>query len=64
MEETEVIVVNDVIDLKGAPHTVCEISRETLSTIPEKTDEELYAQEEEKEEDPAISTPPVVDGDD
>lgn len=40
----EVVVVNDVIDLHGAPHTVCEISRESLSTIPEKSEEELYAQ--------------------
>ena len=40
----EVVVVNDVIDLQGAPHTVCEISRESLSTMPEKSEEELYAQ--------------------
>lgn len=36
----------------GAPHTLVETGRETLSEVPEKTDEEVYAQpaEEDKEE--------------
>lgn len=44
-------MVNDSINLQGAPHTVCEISRESLSTIPEKSDMELYAQPAEEDED-------------
>lgn len=33
----------------NTPHTIAETGRECLSTIPEKTDQELYAQPEEKE---------------
>lgn len=34
----------------GAPHTVIETGREALSEVPEKTDEEVYAQPTEDEE--------------
>lgn len=47
----KVIVVNDTLDLQGAPHTVCEIARETFSTLPEMTEKELYAQPEEEKKD-------------
>lgn len=36
----------------GAPHTVVETSRETLSVVPEKTDEEVYAQPVEENDLP------------
>ena len=38
------VVVNDKLVLNGAAHTTMEAARESLSTIPEKTDEELYKQ--------------------
>lgn len=34
----------------GAPHTLVETGREALSEVPEKTDEEIYAQPVEEEE--------------
>ena len=36
----------------GAPHTIVETSREALSEVPEKTDQEIYSQpaKETKEE--------------
>ena len=42
MEETNLNVGFKLFG--GAPHTVVETSRETLSVVPEKTDEEVYAQ--------------------
>lgn len=54
METNEVIVIDDALDLHGAPHTVHEIVRESLSTVPEKTEEELYLQPVEEEE---VTTP-------
>lgn len=35
----------------GAPHTIVETGREALSEVPEKTDEEVYAQPAEEEEE-------------
>lgn len=35
----------------GAPHTVVETGREALSEVPEKTDEEIYAQPAEESSD-------------
>lgn len=61
MAENEVIIIDDSIDLHEAPHTVCEISRESFSSIPEKTEEELYAQPEEEGES-ITSTPQVSPG--
>lgn len=50
-EKEEIIVVDEVLDLKGVPHTICEISRESLSTVPEKSEKELYIQENPSEEE-------------
>lgn len=55
----EVIVVNDSIDLHGAPHTVCEAIRETFSTIPEKSDEELYAVPKKEDKEESVKEEPV-----
>lgn len=33
----------------GAPHTLVETGREALSEVPEKTDEEIYAQPTEED---------------
>lgn len=35
----------------GAPHTLVEISREALSEVPEKTDQEIYSQPAEESDD-------------
>lgn len=39
----------------GAPHTVVETGREALSEVPEKTDEEVYAQPVVEEEEDSSS---------
>lgn len=55
------VVVDDSLNLNGAPHTICEIGRESLSMVPEKTDEELYAPQPEEEkprpEKPSLPNP-------
>lgn len=50
MEETNLNVGFKLFG--GAPHTVVETSRETLSVVPEKTDEEVYAQPVEENDLP------------
>lgn len=55
MEETNLNVGFKLFG--GAPHTVVETSRETLSVVPEKTDEEVYAQPVEENEQPNEDTP-------
>lgn len=50
MEETNLNVGFKLFG--GAPHTVVETSRETLSVVPEKTDEEVYAQPVEEDDQP------------
>lgn len=54
MEETNLNVGFKLFG--GAPHTVVETSRETLSVVPEKTDEEVYAQPVEENEQPDEET--------
>lgn len=51
------ININAGLKLFGAPHTIVELDRESLSVIPEKTDKELYAQpaEEDKKNDQTTS---------
>ena len=39
---TPEVVINDFVDLREAPYTLLELSRETLGMISEKTDEEIY----------------------
>lgn len=55
--QTSEVIINDSIDLHGAPHAVRELLRESLSVIPEKTDEELYVQSEETADEEQDSTP-------
>lgn len=45
------INLNASLKLSGAPHTIVELNRESLSEVPEKTDKELYAQPVEEKED-------------
>ena len=54
MEETNLNVGFKLFG--GAPHTVVETSRETLSVVPEKTDEEVYDQPVEENEHPNEDT--------
>ena len=66
------IMVDDYINLSETPHTLAELSRETFSVVPEKTEEELYESVGDDEYNPGkvyyfcghigikyISTPPV-----
>lgn len=50
MEETNLNVGFKLFG--GAPHTLVETSRETLSVVPEKTDEEVYAQPVKEDDQP------------
>ena len=55
MTEKEINLNAGIKMVGGAPHTVVEASRETLSLVPEKTDKEVYAQPvEEEDEDAAL----------
>lgn len=50
MTEKEINLNAGIKMVGGAPHTVVEASRETLSLVPEKTDKEVYAQPVEEED--------------
>lgn len=47
----------------GAPHTLVETGREALSEVPEKTDEEIYAQPAEEDAEDLGSKEEKTDSD-
>ena len=61
MEENEnpvtpEVIVNDSVNLNGAPYTISELSREVFGMIDEKSEEEIYSQPEKEQKPNEVST--------